>query len=117
MIDQQAILARLRAGETIDTIAEELTNALNLAEKEYQETEAAQAEAALQEKAKREAVLMILDGVCDYLFVSGEHQMLEQIRNIDVDKVIRMLDGSLLMSKRMEELKEVAFADLGNFFN
>ena len=107
------ILARLQNGETADTIAEQMATALNdaVAEKKVLDAENAAKE---QEEirvlnAKRAAVDDMLDAVCDYLMAAGEEDLVEEAKEIDTDKVIELLDGSIKMAKSLEQLKGLQF--------
>ena len=113
MFTKADILARLQNGDTVDAIAAEMANALNEAEAEKR---ALDAELAAKEKeetrvleAKRVAVNDMLDAVCDYLVAAGEGDLIEDLREVDTDKVIEMLDSSIKMAKSLEKLKELQF--------
>ena len=120
MLDKGQLFARLRSGETMDQILAELSEDLNTVEKEYQESEAKRLEeerlaAAEKEEenrvynAKRAAVDDMLDAMCDYLVAAGEEELLDEIKEIDTDKVIELLDGAIEFSKSMEKLKTLEF--------
>ena len=113
MFTKADILARLQNGDTVDDIAAEMANALNEAEAEKK---ALDAELAAKEKeetrvlnAKRVAVDNMLDAVCDYLVASGEDDFIKDLNEIDTDKVIEMLDGSIEMAKSLEKLSQLEF--------
>ena len=113
MFTKEDILARLQNGDTVDEIAAEMANALNEAEAEKK---ALDAELAAKEKeetrvleAKRVAVDDMLDAVCDYLVASDEGDFIEDLKEIDTDKAIEMLDGSIEMVKSLEKLKDLQF--------
>lgn len=117
---KEDILARLQNGETVDAIADEMATALNAA---AAEKKALDAENAAKEKeearvleAKRAAVDEILDAICDYLVAAGEADFIEDLKDIDTDKVIEMLDGAIEMAKSLEKLKELQFP-LGDLHN
>ena len=110
---KEDILARLQNGETAEDIALEVANAINEAEAEKK---ALDAEKVAKEKeetrvlnAKRTAVDNMLDAVCDYLVAAGEDDFIKDIKDIDTDKVIEMLDGSINMAKSLEKLKDLEF--------
>ena len=110
---KEDILARLQNGESTDAIAQEMANALNEA---AAEKKALDAELAAKEKeearvlnAKRAAVDDMLDAVCDYFIVAGESDLIEEVKKIDTDKVIMLLDSSIEMAKSVEQLKELQF--------
>ena len=113
MFTKADILARLQNGETVDTIAAEMANALNEAEAEKK---ALDAEKAIKEKeearilsAKRAAVDNMLDALCDYFVAAGEGDYVKDIAEVKTDKVIEMLDGSIEMAKSLEKLKGLQF--------
>ena len=110
MFTKADILARLQNGETADTIAAEMAAVLNEAEAEKKAL-AAEAEQKAERvlNAKRVAVDGMLDAVCDYLVAAGESDFIEDLKEIDTDKVIEMLDGSIEMAKSLEKLKELQF--------
>ena len=113
MFTKADILARLQNGDTVDDIAAEMAAALNEAEAEKK---ALDAELAAKEKeetrvleAKRAAIDDMLDAVCDYLVAAGEDDFIDDLKEIDTDKVIELLDGSIEMAKSLEKLKELQF--------
>lgn len=114
---KEDILARLQNGETTDAIAAEMAAALNEAEAEKK---ALDAEKVAKEKekarvldAKRAAVDNLLDAVCDYLVASGEGDLITDIKDIETDKVIEMLDDSIKIAKSLEKLKSLEFPMFG----
>ena len=118
---KEDILARLQNGESTDDIAAEMAAALNEAEAEKK---ALDAELAAKEKeetrvlnAKRAAVDDMLDALCDYLMVAGEVDFIEDLREVDTDKIMEMLDGSIEMAKSLDKLKDLQFpVDKSNWF-
>ena len=110
---KEDILARLQNGETVDDIALAMATALNeaTAEKETLDAKkvAKEREEARVSAAKRVAVNDMLDAVCDYLVAAGEDDFIKDIKDIDTDKVIEMLDGSINMAKSLEKLKDLQF--------
>ena len=110
---KEDILARLQNGETAEDIALEVATALNEAEAEKKaldaEKVAKEREEARVSAAKRVAVNDMLDAVCDYLVAAGEDDFIKDIKDIDTDKVIEMLDGSINMAKSLEKLKDLQF--------
>lgn len=118
MFTKADILARLQNGETVDTIAAEMANALNEAEAEKKALDAEKAAKEKEEtrvlEAKRAAVDNMLDAICDYLIAAGESDFIDEVKEIKTDKVIDLLDGTIKMSKSLEKLKglEFPFAEL-----
>ena len=113
MFTKENILARLQNGETTDAIAAEMAAALNEAEAEKR---ALDAEKVAKEKektrvleAKRTAVDNLLDAVCDYLVASGEGDLITDIKDIETDKVIEMLDDSIKIAMSLEKVKDLEF--------
>lgn len=113
MFTKEDILARLQNGETADAIAQEMANALNEAQAEKKALDAELAAKEQEEirvlNAKRAAVDDMLDAVCDYLIAVGEEDLVEEAKEIDTDKVIELLDGSIKMAKSLEQLKGLQF--------
>ena len=110
---KEDILARLQNGETADTIAEEMADMLNEAEAEKKaldvEKVAKEREEARVSAAKRVAVNDMLDAVCDYLVAAGESDFIDDLKEIETDKMIEMLDGSINMAKSLKKLKDLQF--------
>ena len=121
MFTKADILARLQNGDTVDDIAAEMAAALNEAEAEKK---ALDAELVAKEKeetrvlnAKRAAVDDMLDALCDYLMVAGEVDFIEDLKEVDTDKIMEMLDGSIEMAKSLDRLKGLQFpVDKSNWF-
>ena len=114
MINVDEIVARLNRGESIEDIAAEMTAALNEAEAEKR---ALDAELAAKEKeeetrvlnAKRVAVDCMLDALCDYFVAAGHEEYTKDIAEIDTDKIVKLLDSSIEMTKSLEKLNELQF--------
>ena len=115
MYTKEDLLARLQNGEDLADIADELANALNEAQKEYDEitkrVAQEEAEAERVAHAKEEAVLMILDGLSDYLIACGEGDLQAEIVDCDINKLIEMLDGAIEMTKSLKRLQMVEFEE------
>lgn len=107
------ILARLQNGDTVDEIAAEMANALNEAEAEKKaldaELAAKEAEETRVLNAKRVAVDDMLDAVCDYFVAAGYGEFTKEIAEIDTDKVIKLLDSTLQMTKTLDKLNHLEF--------
>lgn len=113
------IVARLQKGETLDDIAKEIASALNDAQTEYVNQKNAEEEKKNAEARvygdKVEAIMTILSGLCDYCIAAGEEDMVQDIREVEADTVIEMLDSAIKMTKDMEKLKNLEFK--GNPFD
>lgn len=110
MFNKEDILARLQNGDSADAIAQEMAAALNEAQTAFDEDKAkAKVEADRVLNAKRAAVEIILDGASDYLIAAGEEDLQKEIKNIEIDKLIELLDGSIEMGKSLEKLKDLEF--------
>ena len=113
MFNKADILARLQDGDTVDQIADELAGAINAAQAEYkeiQEQEEANAEAARVKDAKRQAVLGIIDCLCDYAVAAGGYaELLDELHDVDVDKVVEAIDSMLGMIKLLGALENLEF--------
>lgn len=114
MFTKAEILARLQDGDTVDEIADELAGAINEAQAEYkeiQEQEKLDKEAARVKDAKRQAVLGIIDCLCDYAVAAGGYEeLLDELHNVDVDKVVEAIDSILGMVKLLGALDNLEFA-------
>lgn len=115
MYTKEDLIARLQNGEDVDTIAQEMATALNAAqaavEEEAKRAKKQKAEENRVRNAKREAALMMLDGLSDYLIAVGEDELQKELNDIDVDNLIKMLDSSIDMTKRLKKLESLEFAD------
>jgi hypothetical protein len=109
MFTKEDILARLQNGDSMDEIAKEMSDALNAAQADYESAIQADAEANRIKEAKRQAVDMILDGLCDFLVASGKDKLIEDIKDIDTDDVIDMLDSAIELGETLDKLKDLEF--------
>ena len=102
------IIARLQKGEKIEDIANEMSEILNTAEADYKAEQKA-AKASRVEEAKREAVKMIIDGICDYCVAIGEEKVLAELHEVDIKKVVDAIDSWFVMIKALAELDKLEF--------
>ena len=117
MFNKAEILARLQDGDTVDQIADELAGAINAAQAEYKELQEqekiqqeADKEAARVKEAKRQAVLGMIDCLCDYAVAAGGYEeLLDELHDVDVDKVIEAIDSMLGMVKLLGALENLEF--------
>ena len=116
MFDKAEILARLQDGDSMDQIAKEMSDALNAANAQYQEeTIKANAEKLEAERimnAKRVAVDGMLDCLCDFLVAAGEDELIEDLKDVDTDVVVGMLESAVELTKTLEKLGNLEFAGL-----
>ena len=104
------IIARLQKGEKIEDIANEMSEILNTAEADYKAAEAQKAaEVSRVEDAKREAVKMMIDGACDYCVAIGEEELLTELHEIDIDKIVTAIDSWFDMIKALANLETLEF--------
>ena len=104
------IIARLQKGEKIEDIANEMSEILNTAEADYKAAEAQKtAEANRVEEAKREAVKMMIDGACDYCVAIGEEELLTELHEVDIDKIVTAIDSWFDMIKALANLETLEF--------
>ena len=104
------IIARLQKGEKIEDIANEMSEILNTAEADYKAAEAQKAaETSRVEEAKREAVKMIIDGACDYCVAIGEEELLTELHEVDIDKIVEAIDSWFDMIKALANLETLEF--------
>lgn len=113
MFNKEDILARLQNGDSADAIAQEMATALNEAQTAYDEAKAAEDKAKVEAdrvlNAKRAAVEVMLDGASDYLIAIGEEELQKEVRDIEIDKIIELFDGTIEMAKSLEKLKDLQF--------
>lgn len=116
MYTKDDLLARLQNGEDIAAIADEMATALNDAQREYEEETKRLEEQKVEEDriwaAKKEAAYMMLDALSDYLIAVGEDALQKElIETVEVEAIIKMLDSSIDMTKRLKKLNDLEFAD------
>ena len=120
MLNEKDILARLQNGETVETIAAELTKALNNANAAYtKEQEAQKAEVAKKEKQKIADMQEILDLLYNFCvnYYCETTDDLETVENaftgLDAKTVIQMVEEASVEISNLEKELENAL----QFFN
>lgn len=107
MVNQKDILARLQAGESADTIAQELVNALNAANAQFAEEQAANDVKA----QKAEFVEEMADIVRDYIMTfHADSYIAAMIKDQEIDpaEIVEMLDQSFeQLDQEIRKLKEI----------
>ena len=115
MYTKEDLLARLQNGEDLAAIADEMATALNEAQREYEEETKRLEEQKVEEDriwaAKKEAAYMMLDALSDYLIAAGEDELQKELNDVEVETIIKMLDSSIDMTKRLKKLESLEFAD------
>ena len=116
MFDKADILARLQNGDSMDEIAKEMTDVLNAANAEYQEetikANAEKLEAERVMNAKRQAVDGMLDCLCDFFVAAGEEEFIEDLKDVETDTVVDMIDSAIELAKTLEKLGNLEFAGM-----
>ena len=111
MVNQKDILARLQAGESADTIAQELVNALNAANAQFAEEQAAAKKANDIAAQKAELVEEMADiGRDNFMTFHADSYIAEMIKDqeIDADEIVEMLDQSFeQLDQEIRKLKEI----------
>ena len=110
MITTNDILARLRNGESMDTIGQSIADVLNEAQEAYiaeQAVKVKEAEEAAMNQAKREMALGLIDIIRDYgdLVAPEAADFLDDIDDDDIDAMITTLDQMFQMMSAMAQLK------------
>ena len=110
MITTNDILARLRNGESMDTIGQAIADVLNEAQEAYAAELAVkeqEAEAAAMAQTKREMALDLIDIIRDYghMVAPEAADVLDDIDDDDVDAMIVTLDQMFHMMTAMAQLK------------
>ena len=119
MFTKADLLARLQNGDSIEDIANEMTDALNAAQDEYlaiQEEQAKEKEAAMkaeaEKKAKREAMFEVLSAVGRYADAAGlDVADILSIEYTDeaLDEYCAQVDTMLELAKSLEALSQLQF--------
>ena len=112
MFTKEDILARLQNGDSMDEIAKEMTDALNAAHADYESAKQADAETERIMNAKRVAVDGMLDCLCDFLVAAGEEEFIEDLKDVDTDVVVDMLESAVELAKTLEKLGNLEFTGL-----
>lgn len=111
MVNQKDILARLQAGESADTIAQELVNALNAANAQFAEEQAAAQKANDIAAQKAEFVEEMADIVRDYIMTfHADSYIAEMIADQEINpvEIVEMLDQSFeQLDQEIRKLKEI----------
>jgi hypothetical protein len=102
MLTKNDILEQLRQGQTVDELADQLTEALNSANDEYQEELKTQENDRAVYDAKRLAVLDMMDALCDYCVTCGADNLIETIHETEVEVMIDYLDGIINIAKTVD---------------
>ena len=110
MITTNDILARLRNGESMDTIGQSIADVLNEAQEAYiaeQAVKVKEAEEAAMAQAKRDMALDLIDIIRDYgdLVAPEAADFLDDIDDDDIDAMITTLDQMFQMMSAMAQLK------------
>ena len=93
MLSKNDILEQLRQGQTVDELADQLTEALNSANEEYQEELKIEQKEHIVYASKRQAVEDMMDALCDYCVACGADNLIETIHETDVEVMVDYLDG------------------------
>lgn len=120
MYNSEDIFARLQNGETVEDIAQEMSDALNKAkelqkeaeEKAKREEEEKAVEAARMEKINAEKLRIaerIIDSMCEYAALIRNDDLLKTIREIEPKEVAELLDEMVVFYKKLDKLKELEF--------
>ena len=100
MLDEKVILTRLQNVESIEDIAEELTDMLNKVNHKYEDTKRAAEEAKRKREASKRSefkalVQMIGKWYNDYIATSEEEKVAfgEALQEADIEEVIELFEG------------------------
>ena len=123
MVNKAELLARLQNGDSIEDIANEMTDALNAAKDEYIAIQEEKAKAAAAEKeaakkaeaeklAKREAMFEVLSAVGRYADVAGmdvSEFLSIEYTDEQLDEYCAHVDNLLELVKSLEALEQLYF--------
>ena len=111
MVNQKDILARLQAGESADVIAQEMVDALNAANAQFAEEQAAAQKANDITAQKAEFVEEMADIVRDYIMTfHADSCIAEMIADQEINpvEIVEMLDQSFeQLDAEIRKLKEM----------
>ena len=111
MVNQKDILTRLQAGESADVIAQELVDALNAANAQFAEEQAAAQKANDIAAQKAEFVEEMADIVRDYIMTfHADSYIAAMIKDQEIDpaEIVEMLDQSFeQLDQEIRKLKEI----------
>jgi predicted RNA-binding protein Jag len=102
MLTKNDILEQLRQGQTVDELADQLTEALNSANDEYQEELKTQENERIVDAAKRQATVDMLDALCDYCVACGADNLIEAIHETDVEVFEDYLERIINIAKEIK---------------
>lgn len=110
MITTNDVLARLRNGESMDTIGQSIADVLNAAQEAYiAEQEVAKAEQEKQEMARAKRLLAeeLIDLIQEYgeLVDPNAAALLDEVDDSDVEAMVEALDQMFQMMSAMVKLK------------
>lgn len=112
MYNSEDIFARLQNGETVEDIAQEMSDALNAAKELQKEAEEKAAACAQEEKIKTEKVRIaerIIDSICEYAALIRNDDLLKAARETEPTEVVDLLDEMVVSYKKLDRLKELEF--------
>ena len=111
MVNMNDILARLQAGESADAIAQEMVDALNAANAQFIEEQAAAQKANDIAAQKAEFVEEMADIVRDYIMTfHADSYIAEMIADQEINpvEIVEMLDASFeQLDQEIRKLKEI----------
>ena len=111
MFTKDDIIAKLESGTPVEAIADEMAQALNEAQAEYTKSKEAErlADEAVKKlySDKRAAMEVILDGFSDYLYVTGEDILLDELAECNIDELIEGFDAMLELAKGLKSIMPV----------
>lgn len=104
------IFARLQAGESVESIAKELTENLNKANEQYkaeQEAKAKRAEEAKNKTLKIEAINFLIDALVEVGQAWGLDDEVEALfADIDAEEIVKDIDKAMPLIKQYVALQE-----------
>ena len=113
MFTKADIMARLADGASAEDIAKEMADTLNEAEAEYEaETKRKEEEKSrkvLLHEAKVRAAEDMLDAMCDFATAAEETELLEALREANIDDVVDMMDSIVETTKMFKRIKDLHF--------
>ena len=114
MYSKEDIITRLRNGDSVDQIVEEITKSLNDAKAEYEEETKRIAEEKAKEEivteAKTAAAEIIKGGIVKYLQANPDTwNMARDVEKTSVDELVKSIDNIVDMTKQLDKISHLEF--------
>lgn len=119
MINEKYFLDRLAAGESIEDIGREITDAMNAAATKHAEEEKKKAALAEQEATKHELIAEVFEIMKEFAILEGFDEKLFDFTEEDIDTAVKAFSTTLATVKKLNKINTIRSDDeiLRDFFN